>query len=674
MNDIMQPDWWRSLVSQYQQGVGRVFILHDNVNDVAYYPGFTENDLYLSRPRPFRDMLIYFLADQLRGTLDENSELLPFAPVFYASPTFPLTLYYLDYEDSISANMLKSLYVDLEKFAQEMTKISEIEEDKRTGYIKSLPEKIRLSSSAENWKNDIVKLLITMSPFLEQIDIDWFPVILVLDFFEKITTQSEQRANYVTEEIIRRWALSDKLKKSRNMVIGLTVDLNALPELLRKSDSQIQTIQIPMPEREERRSFLTYWQNPIGYDNPLKIEISHLDPSDRSNANVSSGFENQGEQLDELAALTRGFRLLNLETMVRLAKVEGHEGKIDQSLFKKHKAKVIKEESFELLQEIPPKRDFEAIGGLEYAKGYLMAIADQILKAQVDPAFERSIPKGILLVGPPGTGKTILAEALAAQSKMTLVRMGDVRGRYVGQSEQNMTRALKLLEELSPVVVFVDEIDQSIGRRTTGHEGDSGVDRRIFGKMLEFMGDNRYRGKILWIGASNRPDLLDEAMISRFDTVMAILPPYALEERTHILKVMENNVNVIFSENIRNDIESFADDLENLSGRAIETIVRKAADLADLATRDEIDAKHLKQAISLYKPNTDIQEIDTQTLHALIATNFMDMMPVDKAHYPERLWKDVQTAIEQKSNLPLIRCLNQIISEKQRKTGFHSHE
>jgi hypothetical protein len=52
----------------------------------------------------------------------------------------------------------------------------------------------------------------------------------------------------------------------------------------------------------------------------------------------------------------------------------------------------------------------------------------------------------------------------------------------------------------------------------------------------------------------------------------------------------------------------------------------------------------------------------------------MDMMPVDKAHYPERLWKDVQTAIEQKSNLPLIRCLNQIISAKQRKTGFHSHE
>ncbi|MCF8090673.1 MAG: ATP-binding protein [Desulfotignum sp.] len=664
MNDITQPVWWKVLTSQYQQGVGRVFILHDNVNDVAYYPGFSDKDLYLLGPRPFRDMLIYFLAGQLRQPLDEKSEPLPFAPVFYASPTFPLTLYYLYYEDKIKDNMLKSVYVEQKKLAREMTNIREIEEHKRAEYVESFPEKIRSSPGSEIQENDIASLLFAMSPYLEQFDTNWFPVILVLDFFEKITTQSEQRANYVTEEIIRRWALSDKIKKSRNMVIGLTVDLNALPELLKKSDSQIQTIQIPMPDREERRSFLTYWQNPIGYDNPLKIEISHLDPSDRSSAsNQPSDSENQDKQLDELAALTRGFRLLNLETMVRLAKVEGHEGKIDQSLFKRHKAKVIKEESFELLQEIPPKRGFEAIGGLGYAKDYFMGIAEQILKAQVDSAFERSIPKGILLVGPPGTGKTILAEALAAQGKMTLVRMGDIRGRYVGQSEQNMTRALKLLEELSPVVVFVDEIDQSIGRRTTGHEGDSGVNRRIFGKMLEFMGDNRYRGKILWIGASNRPDLLDEAMISRFDTVMAILPPYALEERTHILKVMENNVNVTFSEDIHNNIGSFAAAVENLSGRAIETIVRKAADLAD---RNDVQAEHLEKAISLYKPNTDIHEIDIQTLHALIATNFMDMMPVDKKHYPDRLWTFVEEAIEQKSNQPLIHCLNQTIEKKRR--------
>jgi transitional endoplasmic reticulum ATPase len=667
MNDIMQPAWWKTLISQYQQGVGRVFVLHDNVNDVVYYPKFSDKDLYLSRPRPFRDMLIYFLADQLRGSVEENSEPLPFAPVFYASPTFPLTLFYLSYEDSISANMLKSVYVNQKKLSQEMTKIRDLEGDKRAGYIHSFPEKIRSSPASAINENNIASLFFTMSPYLEQFDNNWFPVIFVLDFFEKITTQSEQSANYVTEEIIRRWALSDKLKKSRNMIIGLTVDLNALPQLLRKSDSQIQKIQIPMPEREERRNFLTYWQDPIGYDNPLKIEISHLDPSKISSPGQSPGFENQEKQLDELAALTRGFRLLNLETMVRLAKVEGHEGKIDQSLFKRHKAKVIKEESFELLQEIPPKRGFEAIGGLGYAKDYFMGIAEQILKAQVDSAFERSIPKGILLVGPPGTGKTILAEALAAQGKMTLVRMGDIRGRYVGQSEQNMTRALRLLEELSPVVVFVDEIDQTIGRRTTGHEGDSGVNRRIFGKMLEFMGDNRYRGKILWIGASNRPDLLDEAMISRFDTVMAILPPYALEERMHILKVMANNVNVAFSKDIHNNIESFAASVENLSGRAIETIVRKAA---DLAARDEVDAEHLEKAIALYKPNTDIQEIDTQTLHALIATNFMDMMPVHKEHYPARLWADVQEAIKQKSNLPLIRCLNQVSQEKRRKTGF----
>ena len=655
MEDYL-PMWWTTLMRQYQQGVGRVFVLHDNVNDVVYHPTESEEHLFLSRPRPFRDMLIYLLACHNKFESHENNERVPFASIFYVSPTIPLMMYYLEYNEVLKAQTLQNVYVDQKKFKQEIEKLDTMSEDQRKTFILEFPQKIR-SSSRSIPETDMRTLLFEMEPLLDRVDTNWFPVALVLDFFEKITTEQEQRANYVTEEIMRRWALSDKMKRSKNMVLGLTVDLNALPALLRKSDSQIQKIQIPMPSLDDRYRFLSYWKDPIAYEEALKIEVGSLDSSTSSDDKTISQEGKEDEHLKELAGLTKGFRLLNLETMVRMAKVEGHEGQIDNELFKRQKATVIKEESFELLDEIPAKRTFDAIGGLAYAKDYFQQIANKILLSQTEALHARSVPKGILLVGPPGTGKTILAEALAAQGKMTLVKLGDIRSSYVGQSEQNMSRALKLLEELAPVTVFVDEIDQSIGRRTTGHEGDSGTNRRLFGKLLEFMGDNQYRGRVLWIGASNRPDMLDEAMISRFDTVMAILPPYPLEERRHIIEVMEHNVQIDYAQDVRDNLYDIANTLEGSSGRAIETIVRKAADIAE---NNEVDKKILDQAIKLYKPNMDIKEIDSQTIHALISTNFTDMMPNDVNHYPDRLQPFVREAIDNKSNLPLKQCLREI--------------
>jgi len=652
MIDNTLPEWWKELIDRHRQNVGRVFVLHDNVNDVVYYPNEFDDDIYFSRPHPFRDMLIYLLAKE--GKREEKDKNI--TTIFYASATIPLTLYYLSYNEVLKSHVLNHVYVDQKKLRKEMARINDVKDEDKADFVKNFPDKV--SSPERTLQGSMIDLLFYMEPHLELFETAWFHVVFILDFFERITTQSESRAQYKTEEMIRRWALSDNLKRSKNMVIGLTVDLNTLPELLRKSDSQIQKIKIPMPKKDERYRFLEYWSDPTGLNDPLQVEIGDFG---LEAVGSEESDKNQESQLKGLAGLTNGFRLLNLETMVRMSKVGEQKGKIDEEFFRKQKFQVIKEESFGLLEEIPPKRGFEAIGGITYAIEYFKKLAMEIPKARVvdKSRRSRSIPKGILLVGPPGTGKTILAEALAAQGKMTLVKMGDVRGSLVGQSERNMSMVLNLLEELSPVVVFVDEIDQSIGRRSAGPEGDSGTNRRLFGKMLEFMGDNNHRGDVLWIGASNRPDLLDNAMISRFDAVMAILHPYALEERKRILEVMEENVNVTYSKEIKDDLEEIAEKLEGSSGRAIETIVRRASDLANSA---EIGKGDLLKAIGLYKPNTDIKQIDEQTIYALMATNFTDMLPDNSDLYPERLRPFVEQAImgEKKSNLPLKECLEQI--------------
>jgi len=125
------------------------------------------------------------------------------------------------------------------------------------------------------------------------------------------------------------------------------------------------------------------------------------------------------------------------------------------------------------------------------------------------------------------------------------------------------------------------------------------------------------------------------------------------------MPLKRENINVTYSQEIKDDLEEIAKKLEGSSGRAIETIVRRASDLANSA---EIGKNDLLKAIGLYKPNTDIKQIDEQTIYALMATNFTDMLPDKSDLYPERLRLFVEQAImgEKKSNLPLKDCLEQI--------------
>jgi len=136
-----------------------------------------------------------------------------------------------------------------------------------------------------------------------------------------------------------------------------------------------------------------------------------------------------------------------------------------------------------------------------------------------------ALPMGYLICGPVGTGKTYLVKCLAGQAGVPVVKLKNFRDKWVGSSEGNLEKIFRLLHALGRCVVFIDEADQALGRRDSG-SGDSGVSGRLYSMMAEEMGDTRNRGKILWILASSRPDLIevDLKRPGRVDVKIPIFP------------------------------------------------------------------------------------------------------------------------------------------------------
>lgn len=135
-----------------------------------------------------------------------------------------------------------------------------------------------------------------------------------------------------------------------------------------------------------------------------------------------------------------------------------------------------------------------------------------------------ALPKGYLLCGPVGTGKSFTVECLAGEAGVPVVKLKNFRDRWVGSTEGNLERIFRLLRALGRCYVFVDEADQSLGRRDAG--GDSGVSGRIYSMIAEEMGSSKSRGRIIWVLASSRPDLIevDFKRPGRMDVKIPLLP------------------------------------------------------------------------------------------------------------------------------------------------------
>jgi Arc/MetJ-type ribon-helix-helix transcriptional regulator len=218
---------------------------------------------------------------------------------------------------------------------------------------------------------------------------------------------------------------------------------------------------------------------------------------------------------DKLVGLSR----VGVRGLVRRALTSGE--RISGAYLTRRKKELIEKEAAGRLEFLESDRTLDDVAGHDEAKAWLRDDAVLLRRGRT-----AAIPMGYLLTGRIGTGKTYLVQCLAGEIGIPCVELKNFREKWVGTTEGNLEKVFAILHALRQVIVFVDEADQATGKRGGG-DGDSGLSGRIYGMLAKEMSDTRNRGRIIWIFATSRPDLVevDLKRQGRLDVHIPLFPP-----------------------------------------------------------------------------------------------------------------------------------------------------
>lgn len=234
------------------------------------------------------------------------------------------------------------------------------------------------------------------------------------------------------------------------------------------------------------------------------------------------------------------------------------------------KKQLVEDECGGLIEFIEPKRTLDALHAQDALKAWLRQ--DIALWKQGDL---QALPMGYLLCGPVGTGKTFMVECLAGEAGVPVVKLKNFRDKWVGSTEGNLEKIFRLVRALGRAIVFVDEADQSLGRRDQG-SNDSGIGGRVYAMLAQEMSDTANRGRVLWILASSRPDLIevDLKRPGRVDVKIPIFPTTTPEEGFALLRALCARRGLVLGDDDRTALLAKVPDL--LTPGAAEALAVKA--------------------------------------------------------------------------------------------------
>jgi transitional endoplasmic reticulum ATPase len=447
------------------------------------------------------------------------------------------------------------------------------------------------------------------------------PAIIFIDEIDAIAPKRDEVIGEVERRVVAQLlTLMDGLESRGNIiVIAATNRPNAVDPALRRPGRFDREIEIPLPDKQGRLEILQIHTRNM----PLAKDVN----------------------LVRLAEMTHGYTGADLAALVReaamnalrryLPKIDLNQERIPPEIldemvvtfddFMKAFKEIVPSGLREIYVEVPEVR-WTDIGGLEDVKEELREIVEYPLKYR--DAYEAlgiEVPKGVLLFGPPGTGKTLLAKAVATESgaNFIAVRGPEVLSKWVGESEKAIREIFRKARQAAPTVVFFDEIDAVAPARGMGI--DTGVTERIVNQLLAEMDGIEKLENVVVIAATNRPDILDPALLrpGRFDRLIYVPPPDK-QARLEILKVHTRKV--ALDEDV--SLEELAERTEGYTGADLAALVREATLRALREAMKACGSKAEKECTDQSCKDTKIQECLKGSL-----------IKVGKRHFDEALRK-----------------------------------
>ncbi|WP_456330661.1 CDC48 family AAA ATPase [Archaeoglobus sp.] len=490
------------------------------------------------------------------------------------------------------------------------------------------------------------------------------PSIIFIDEIDSIAPKREDVTGEVERRVVAQLlTLMDGLEeRGQVIVIGATNRIDAVDPALRRPGRFDREIEIGVPDREGRYEiFQIHTRNmPLEakysrefvldaierykrqIDDPELIknldflydEVKNLEKEEEVRAAVKNllpqeiidelEVEITKSMLRSLADQTHGFVGADIEALCKeaamkalrryLPQIDLNEDEIPLELLES--IRVTWNDFMEALREIEPsamrevfveipKVTWDDVGGLEDVKREIIEAVEWPLKfPEKFRKFGIKPPKGVLLYGPPGTGKTLIAKAVANESEANFISIkgGQILSKWLGESEKAVRKIFRKARQVAPCIIFFDEID-AIAQMRGIDEGSRAVERVLNQLLTEMDGLEELHGVVV-IGATNRPDILDPALLrpGRFDRLVYVRPPDK-KSRLAIFKIHTRDMPL--SDDV--DIEELAELTEGYVGADIEAICREAVMLAirENINAEKVEMRHFLEALKKIKPSVN---------------------------------------------------------------------
>jgi SpoVK/Ycf46/Vps4 family AAA+-type ATPase len=422
-------------------------------------------------------------------------------------------------------------------------------------------------------------------------------IALIVDYADTIvpmneagSTGSEDRTSLV---YLSRWAHDPMFLAADFTTVLITENLADLSKTL-VQNPYTSDIKIDIPDQEQRLKF-----------------IRHQIPKKQFN-------EISAVKDKVVAQQTAGLNFINIRGILSNA-LENKE-KITHDRLSEAKKELIEAEAYGLLEFVETDYTLDNVAGHTKVKEHLRYAVKALKNGNQDV-----LPMGYLVCGPVGTGKTFMVTCFASEVGIPMVKLKNFRSQWQGVTEGNLEKILGLLKAMAPVAVMIDEADAYLGDRDAS--GDSGVSSRVFSQIASFMSDTRNRGEIIWFLMTARPDLMpvDLKRQGRAEEHLALFPPHTKEERVELYEAMRKKTGLQLTEEyIPKIIEKGS---KTFSGADMEAALTRAKFRAAAKGEEKVTPEILDIALDDFLPPTYPEEIELQTLSAVIECTSKELLP-----------------------------------------------